>query len=156
MGTKSQTSMDDAAEMAKVVKGLRGVLSESVLRHVRASGDPSLRLAHQQVFENLDAAGTRVTELADRAGISHQAMGELVAELVDLRYLERTPDPDDRRSRLVRPTAEGRRSIERGLQYLAAVRAAWERSLGDDLEVDRVLDALQALGHILDEDLTGA
>ena len=36
------------------------------------------------------------------------------------------------------------------------VRADWERSLGDDLEVDRVLDALRALRRVCDEDLTDA
>jgi DNA-binding MarR family transcriptional regulator len=148
--------MVEATEMAKVVKGLRGTLSQSVLRHLRASGDPSLRLAHQQVFESIDAEGTRVTVLAERAGISHQAMGELVAELVELRYLERVADPDDRRSRLVRPTVQGRQSIERGREYLVTVRADWERALGDDLEVDKVLDALRALRRVLDEDLTDA
>jgi DNA-binding MarR family transcriptional regulator len=75
---------------------------------------------------------------------------------VELRYLERMADPDDRRSRLVRPTVEGRRSIERGREYLVTVRADWERSLRDDLDVDRVLDALRALQRVCDADLTDA
>jgi len=131
-------------------------LSEGVLRYLRASGHPSIRLAHQQVFQNLDREGTRVTALAERAGMTHQGMGELVAELVELGYLERTADPDDGRSRLVRPTAEGRRSLERGQRYLAAVREAWERSLEDDLQVDQVLDALRALRHLCVDDVTAA
>jgi DNA-binding MarR family transcriptional regulator len=97
-----------------------------------------MRLAHHQVFQNLDREGTRVTALAERAGMTHQGMGELVAELVELGYLERTADPDDGLSRLVRPTAEGRRSLE------------------DDLQVDQVLDALRALRHLREDDVTAA
>ena len=142
---------DDAAEMTRVVKGARGVLSGAVLRHLRATGSPALRAAHQQVFENVDPGGTRLTTLAERAGMSHQAMGELVAELVEQGYLERIPDPDDRRSRRVRPTAEGRKLIDRGREYLDGVREEWERSLGD-LGVGQVLEALRALARICERE----
>ena len=65
-------------------------------------------------------------------------------------------DQDDGRSRLVRATAEGRRSIERGQRYMAAVREAWERSLDHDLQVAQVLDALRALRHICEDNATAA
>ncbi len=146
-------SIDGAAEMARVVKGARGVLSQAVLRHLRASGYPSLRLPHQQVFESIDREGTRLTVLATRAGMTHQAMGELVAELVDLGYLERVADPEDRRSRLVRPTTDGLGSIDRGIEYLVAVRAAWDESLGDEINVRQVLDALGVLRRVCEVEL---
>ena len=70
--------------------------------------DPSsfdgITAAHHPVFYNLDRDGTRLTELAARAGITHQSMGELVAALVDSGYLRRVPDPGDRRARLVGDT----------------------------------------------------
>ncbi|HLO35536.1 MAG TPA: MarR family transcriptional regulator [Candidatus Deferrimicrobium sp.] len=149
--TAAPDPRDDAAEMTRVVKGARGTLSGAVLRHLRASGSPALRSAHQQVFENVDLDGTRLTTLAERAGMSHQAMGELVAELVEQGYLERFPDPDDRRSRRVRPTAEGRVLIDRGREYLEAVREEWERSLSD-LTVGQVLEALRALARICERE----
>ena len=117
---------------------------------------PQSGLASSRGPGELDRAGTLVTAPAERAGMTHQAMSEIVAELVELGYLERTADPDDGRSRLVRATAEGRRSIERGQRCMAEVRDAWERSLEDDLQVARVLDALRALSHVCEDDSTAA
>jgi hypothetical protein len=60
------------------------------------------------VFENLDPGGTRLTELAARAGITRQPMTKLVSVLKQQGYLERRPDPSDGRARIVRPTLTGR------------------------------------------------
>ena len=53
-------------------------------------------------------AGTTVSTLAERAEMTKQAMGELVAYLEERGYVDRVPDPSDRRAKLVRPTAKGR------------------------------------------------
>jgi DNA-binding MarR family transcriptional regulator len=49
-----------------------------------------------------------VSTLAERAEMTKQAMGELVAYLEERGYVDRVPDPSDRRAKLVRPTAKGR------------------------------------------------
>jgi DNA-binding MarR family transcriptional regulator len=140
----------DVARMARLVKtGGRSLLC-STLRHLHGLGYDQLRLPHSQVFENIDPDGTRLTVLAERAGITHQAMGALVGELIRCGYLERVADPRDGRARLVRPTATGRDVVEAGAAYLRVVHERWARllhtsSLGD------VLDALEALPVALDE-----
>src|SRR5581483_9113992 len=65
------------------------------------SGHGAIRPKHGAVFANLDQDGTRPSVLAERAGIGKPAMGELVDELERLGYVERRPDPADRRARLV-------------------------------------------------------
>ena len=73
--------------------------------------------AHSSVLANIDIeTGTRASVLAERAGITKQAVGQLVDDLEQKSYVKRVPDPDDGRARLVRLTAKGRRTIE----------AAWE------------------------------
>src|SRR4051794_27267510 len=103
--------MDDhlaaAMAMARTVKRARGALVEAVRRSLPGADGSVLRAAHTQVFENLDPDGTRLTVLAERAQMSHQAMGEMVDELVRHAYLERVADPADRRARLIRATASG-------------------------------------------------
>lgn len=71
----------------------------------RGHGD--LRPAHGNVFQFLDAEGTRVSTLAERAAITKQSMAELVAHLERHGYVERVPDPTDRRAKLVRVTPKG-------------------------------------------------
>jgi hypothetical protein len=99
---------DEAQAMARAVKRGRDALVEAVRRGLHGAGTAVPRASHAQVFECLDPDGTRLTVLADRARMSHQAMGEMVDELTRHGFLERVPDPADGRARLIRPTARGR------------------------------------------------
>ena len=78
---------------------------QELLDALEASGHPQVRHKHGAVFANLDAEGTRPSVLAERAGMTRGAMGELVDELEGLGYVERVPDPADRRAKLVVGTA---------------------------------------------------
>lgn len=71
---------------------------------LQAGGHPAIRPKHGAVFANLELAGSRATDLAERAGMGKAAMGELVDDLEELGYVERRPDPADRRAKLVLPT----------------------------------------------------
>jgi DNA-binding MarR family transcriptional regulator len=84
-------------------------LNGQVVPRLVQRGFPDVRPAHNAVFQYLDSAGTTVSALAERAEMTKQAMGELVAHLEERGYVDRVPDPADRRAKLVRPTAKGRR-----------------------------------------------
>lgn len=84
-------------------------LNGLVVPRLAARGFPDVRPAHNAVFQYLDAEGTTVSALAERAEMTKQAMGELVAHLEEHGYVDRVPDPADRRAKLVRPTAKGRK-----------------------------------------------
>jgi DNA-binding MarR family transcriptional regulator len=88
-----------------------------VLDLMAASGHAETRIAHVNLTRNLDIEGTRLTELARRASMSKQAMGELVDQCAAFGLVRRTIDPDDRRARLIVFTAAG-------LAWLDAFRAA--------------------------------
>ena len=104
----------------------------------------ALARAHALVFAHLDDGGTRPAEIARRAGISRQAVGQTVAQMHDLGLIKLTNDPTNRRARLVQPTAKGRRALERsGTGGAAAekvlarrIGAARMKSLRDALEQD--------------------
>jgi DNA-binding MarR family transcriptional regulator len=97
---------------------------------LRDAGFPDLRAAHAAPFMVLDPDGTRASTLATRAGMSKQAMGELVAYLVERGYLESVPDPCDGRARLVRATRRGWQAVDAGVQVIAAFDAWLEERLG--------------------------
>lgn len=120
-------------------RGLREILDELVVR-LHAAGHPGIRPAHSQVMENIDRDGTRLTELANRAGMSHPAMLELVTALERLGYLERLPDVADRRARLVRLTSAGVRLQRRAVTELAQIEQEWlERVAAEEPDVAAVL-----------------
>src|ERR687892_565684 len=48
---------------------------------LRERGYPDVRLAHSALFAHIDSEGTRSSELAERAGMTKQGMGQLVADL---------------------------------------------------------------------------
>jgi len=121
---------------------------EDITQRMEAAGWPDAPSRHYPVFENIDPEGTRMTVLASRAGISHQAMGELVWELEQRGIVERAPDPSDRRARLVRLTDEGRVVVRAALREIAAIERIWTRrwrQAGLDGDVRAALEA--ALGE---------
>jgi DNA-binding MarR family transcriptional regulator len=116
-------------------RGLREMLEELVSR-LHAAGYPDIRPAHSQVMENIDRDGTRLTELAARASMSHPSMLELVVGLERLGHVERVADPTDARARLVRLTAQGRRLQRTALKEIAQVERAWLERLARNGDPD--------------------
>ncbi|MFI6869644.1 MarR family winged helix-turn-helix transcriptional regulator [Nocardia sp. NPDC050406] len=97
-----------------------------------AALDPELRPAHYAVFRYLDPAGSRITALADAAGMTQQSMGELVTHMERLGYVERRVDPADRRARLVVLTESGRGAMALAGRHMAAIERRLARTLGAD------------------------
>ena len=102
------------------------LMIEELARRLEAEGFGEIQPAYHALFENIDPGGTRLTELAARADMTHQSMSELVATLERRGWVQRTPDPTDGRARLVRLTPEGRRLTARGLHHINEIEAAWQ------------------------------
>jgi DNA-binding MarR family transcriptional regulator len=107
-----------------------------------------VRFAHGSVFEFLDDDGTRVGVLAERAQVSKQAMAQLVAHLEQSGYVERVPDPRDRRAKLVRATDRGREVFALARAVMADVDARLRQRLGD-AKVEQLRTLLQELDAAL-------
>lgn len=101
------------------------LMVEELVHRLAAVGYDDLPATYHPVFENIERAGTRLTVLAARADMTHQSMGELVRTLELRGYVERAPDPADRRARLVRLTAKGREMVRVALVEIAAIEGAW-------------------------------
>jgi DNA-binding MarR family transcriptional regulator len=74
--------------------------------------------------------GMRLTELADYAGITKQSMGELVDKMEEVGYVERVPDPTDRRAVRVRFTRKGLKVANVTRALVLEVEADWARTIG--------------------------
>jgi DNA-binding MarR family transcriptional regulator len=120
------------------------LMVEELAERLRAEGYDDMTAAHHPVFESIDRDGTRLTVLAARAGMTHQSMGELVAALERMGYVERRADPADARARLVVLTARGRAAVRRALVEIAAIEAGWQAAFdraGYDVELHALLAA---------------
>jgi DNA-binding MarR family transcriptional regulator len=99
-----------------------------LVERLTAAGYPDLPAATHPVFENLDREGTRLTDLAARADMTHQSMGELIDTLEQRGYVERRPDPADGRARLVCLTSKGQQMARIALREIADIEAAWTQA----------------------------
>jgi DNA-binding MarR family transcriptional regulator len=104
--------------------------TEVLHRRFAERGHPEIRPPHGNVMQFLDDAGTRVSVLAERAQITKQSMAELVAHLERLGYVERVPDPSDRRAKLVRATPRGKQLYAIARDVVAEIEADWTKRLG--------------------------
>jgi len=107
------------------------LLNEEALATLQATTGAEVRPSHAALFPHIDLGGTRVTVLAERVGITKQAISQLVGDLEAQGTLERVPDPSDGRARLVRFTDQGRQALLDGLGVLDRVAHSYEGALGD-------------------------
>lgn len=112
-----------------------------ILRQMSSAGHGDFSLSHITITRNLDVEGTRATEIARRAGITKQSMGELITQLENDGLIERRPDPDDKRAKIVCFTSAG-------MKWLDAFRTALqdaERQMEDELGAANLRSLKRAL-----------
>jgi DNA-binding MarR family transcriptional regulator len=116
---------------------------------VRAAGYDDFTPAMARIGAQIAEEGSRVTDLAERAGITKQSASVLVEQLERAGYVSRSPDPADARARLVMLAERGR-----GVQRVArreerAIEREWTRHLGAD-RMKTLRSALSELRSITD------
>jgi DNA-binding MarR family transcriptional regulator len=116
---------EPASSTPTLLRTAYNVLSAAIYGAVAQAGAPGLRPAHGNAMEMLAIEdGLRLTDIAARAGMAPQSMGELVDDLVSKGYLHRQEDPADRRAKRIYLTAQGHRTA---LVSQQAVRQAEEQ-----------------------------
>ena len=122
--------------------------NEQAIGRVQAAGATEFRAAHTRLLPHISPAGIRLTELAERVGITKQAVGKLVDDLEAQGVVVREPDPDDGRALRVRYTDRGAASLMHGLGVLAELEREVAKSVGKKrmAELNAILsDVVRAL-----------
>lgn len=118
-------------QLARLLLAAHRTLSADLADELDERGWPDIRASQAALVLNVDRrSGTRLTELARRAGVTKQAMMIVVDELEVRGLVRRTPDPDDGRAKVVRLTARGRTFAAECRRAVAAVEARAKRNLG--------------------------
>lgn len=102
-----------------LLKAFRG-FEERLLQHLADAGHDDVSASHIHLLRHLDPGGLRMSQLAADAGLSKQAVSQLVRPLIQRDLVALTPDPDDGRAKRVVWTDHGQLVLQ------AAIRAATE------------------------------
>jgi DNA-binding MarR family transcriptional regulator len=105
-------------------------LQDELFAQLAEAGYDDLHPRHGSVLAYLDEDGVRATELARLSGRHKQIIGRIVDELEELGYVERRPDPEDRRAKLIFPTERGLDQVRRGDEIIADVEARHAKEIG--------------------------
>ena len=101
-----------------------------MIRELNAGGFPELRLPHMALLRFPGPDGARPGALAERAGISKQAMNQLLRSLEAYGYVERSDAPDEGRARAVHLTERGRAAYQKAIDVLLDIEREWSAELG--------------------------
>jgi len=101
-----------------------------LIRELNAAGFEGLSLAHMAVFRFPGPDGVRPGVLAERAGMSKQAMNRLLGTLEDLGYLARSDAPGEGRARIVHFTRRGHAAYAKAIEVLRDIEREWKAELG--------------------------
>ena len=99
-------------------------------RHREEQGLPPVRPSQIKILALIPDDGANITELASRAGMTKQALGELVSGLEDGGYAVASRLTADRRVRIVTRTPCGTQLLASDLAAAAALEQEWRKIIG--------------------------
>jgi DNA-binding MarR family transcriptional regulator len=102
-----------------------------IVAGLNGGGFRDLRLAHMGVLQYPGPDGRRPSELAERAGMSKQAMNQLLRSLERLGYIRRRDAQKGGRARVVHFTRRGHAAWAKIHEVLAEIETEWRATLGD-------------------------
>jgi DNA-binding MarR family transcriptional regulator len=127
-GTSPSSELNTGTLLLQVYQGFERYL----ITALKEEGRPDFRPKYGAVLANIDADGTRLSTLADRAQMSRPSMLELVDELEAKGYVRREADPSDRRAKLIVPTQRGRDAISTASRVIDDLERRFRELLGEE------------------------
>jgi DNA-binding MarR family transcriptional regulator len=101
-----------------------------IISELNAAGFDDLSVPHVAVLQFPGPDGVRPGTLAERAGMSKQAMNQLLGSLEGLGYITRSDAADEGRARIIRFTKRGRAAYSRIHDILRHIEREWSAELG--------------------------
>lgn len=101
-----------------------------IVSELTTAGFSELRVPHMAVLQFPGPDGARPSTLAERAGMSKQAMNQLLRSLEAYGYLERSAAGDEGRARSVAFTARGHAAYAKVHEVLRDIEREWTAELG--------------------------
>ncbi len=107
------------------------VIQRRIIKELNAAGFKELVLPHMAVLQFPGPDGVRPGILAERAGMSKQAINQLLRSLENVGYIVRSSAPDEGpRARVVRLTKRGHAAYAKIHEILRVIEREWSAELG--------------------------
>lgn len=132
------------APLIALVERVDRALVADLVGSAAERGFPEVRLSHNAVFATLQSGGSRVSDMAARAGITKQSLAAIVKDLEAAGMVTVSPDPTDGRAKVVQYTERGRECAHAGAAYLREV----EEDLAGRIGRDRLDDLRELLDQV--------
>jgi len=102
-----------------------------------AHGLPGLTTSQAWIITNICLGEHRAIRLAQKMGVSRQAVHFLIGQLIELGLVELRKDPNDKRARMVDFTPEHAKSKSAYVAIMAALEIKLRKTLGKDFDTFR-------------------
>lgn len=119
------------------------IVNQHVVEGLHERGYTNLRSTHTTLLSNMPLSGGTITEAAERAGITKQAMGRLSSELESAGYIRVRNDKADARVRRLELTSIGKRLMLDSLEVMADLEHRYEKLIGRK-RLQALLEGLKA------------
>ena len=117
--------------LSRLLKEFSRDFERRICRGLETRGYPAIRASHSAVFANLGLGAVRVTELAERAQVTQQAMGKMLKEMERMGYIVRDVDSVDKRAKEIRLTERGIQLAADSLEVVSEVRQYYASKIGE-------------------------
>ena len=124
--------IDHELPLVGLLAEVKNAISDELYGRLHEAGYGDIRPAHGCVFGFIErTGGARLTALADRSGLTKQAVGEAVADLERLGYVERVPDPGDGRAKIIRLSERGREAAAAAEEIFGDIERRFADEVGE-------------------------
>lgn len=118
--------------LSRLLLDLARDFEKRALEKCHERGHIQIRRSHSALFSNLGFGAIRLTELAERAGITQQAMGKLVKEMEEEGYVRRRIDESDKRAKIIELTDIGKKLVTDNLEIVDEILEEYRHAMGEE------------------------
>lgn len=147
MTNDTEIAIEAHRPLPALLDNAKHLVIDELHRRLQEEGYATIRESHGCVFRFIDADGSRLTDLADSAKLSKQAVGEVVDDLERLGFVERAPHPLDGRAKIIRLTKQGQEAQATARRIFTDI----ERELAERYGARRMAILREVLEQITEE-----
>ena len=129
--TKPDWTVHQVRPLPALLNEAKDLVIAELHERLGEEGFPEVRPGHGRVVRFVEPDGSRLTDIAEQAGLTKQAAGEVVSDLEELGHVERCACPGDGRAKLIQLTDRGRACVEAAERIFADIESRWADQVGE-------------------------